>query len=188
MIFAMLFIGALLGANTDLDARLRGISEVMPNRIAFTEEHVSAVFKEPLISSGWLEYAPASGQLSKVVTSPEEISMVIGDEDVFMTREGRTRRLSLRKRPEMSALLNAFRALAQGDSTALTNHFGVESESLDEDRWRLTLTPNHTRLARVVERISIEGQGNVVHSIRTRKDESDWRLMTLGAPAEETTL
>ena len=103
------------------------------------------MFAAPLVSSGRLSYDPTERAMIKQVLVPEVAIMTVTERHILVESAGRTRRLSLRSRPEMRALLGGFRALIEGDLEQLQEQFQARFEPLDHGRWQIHLTPVHKR-------------------------------------------
>ena len=146
--------------------------------IDFREQRYSELLAEPTVFSGKLVYEPVTRTMSKVVTQPDNISMSMTEKAVVIESSAGKRRLSLRARPALRAILAGFRALVEGDVEALQSYFEIEYEN-NNDNWQLFLTPSGKRLARRLTSLTISGQDKQVNSIVTIMTNGDRQHMTL---------
>ena len=174
----LIFTGPTLANDEGLAEQLAAVASLRSDRIAFTEEQYSPIFSEPAVNTGYLALDAESGALIKNVDTPEAIRMLVDDQDMLITQDGRTRRISLRKRPEMQALFQSIQSLLRGDIAGLERYFALEFTP-EGDQWTLVLTPLHERLARRVEELRVFGENASILSIRTQRAEDDYDVMTL---------
>ena len=88
-------------ANADEIARI--VSQIDTPRdtpIPFTEQRTNALLTEPLQLAGEILFTE-DGTLVKTITSPFSESIRISARKVEMQRDGKSRRVSLRRRPDM---------------------------------------------------------------------------------------
>jgi len=144
----------------------------------FEEKRFSELLSEPAIFSGTLVYEPATRSMSKIVSEPDEISMIMTEKAVIIESSEGKRRLSLRARPALRAILVGFRALVEGDIEALRSHFELDYKDNDSV-WTLVLTPRSQRLARRLTSLVVSGQDTQVDSMVTTMQNGDRQEMTL---------
>ena len=178
LLAALMFASAAHSADDALAERLSAVAAQRSDRIAFTEKQYSPIFVEPAVNWGYLALDPKSGALIKNVDAPEAITMVVDDQDMLITQDGETRRISLRKRPEMQALFQSIQSLLRGDIAGLERYFTLEFVA-SEDQWTLTMKPLHERLERRVEVLEVRGEKARILSIRTQRAIDDYDVMTL---------
>jgi hypothetical protein len=171
----MVALLAVTGETDDLEQRLAAVSGGLQQDVAYREERHSELFAEPLISTGQLSYDRSQRAMIKRVTTPKAATMTVTERHILVETGGRGRRLSLRSRPEMRALLGGFRALIEGDLEQLESQFQARYEQHPEGRWKIHLTPLHRKLARQVEAIIVDGQDDWVQAICTRLSNGDWQ-------------
>lgn len=185
ILLACLQLGsAAAAAPPALDARLAAIRGTLVDEVPFWEERHSPLLAKPAVFEGMLRYDATANVMSKLVQSPEAVSMTVDDRFVSVEREGKTRRIKLKGRPELRALLAGFRGLLTGDTQELEKHFELAFSESD-DTWQLEMTPRSRRLAKHVEVMIVDGTHSGVTAICTRMTNGDWQHMTLGARNED---
>ena len=113
-----------------LDAVLNALAQPAPTVTPFVERRESALLTVPLTVLGRLEQ-PDADTLVRVVEAPHAERSTVRDGRVELVREGEpTRRFSLRRAPELAALLDSFRALLSGQRNLLTEHYTVAFEGI----------------------------------------------------------
>lgn len=161
----------------DLQSVLANVAVQPPATIAFEEQRHNAMLKEPLQLTGNLEYL-APGQLRKTIETPFMESVLIDGPMLELTRDGRTRRLSLKSNRMMQVMLGGIAALLAGDTASLERDFGITLEGMEQD-WTLRLVPLQPRLASHLQHLEIGGDERNVNSILIRFSDEDWQLMQL---------
>lgn len=117
------------------------------------------------------------------VETPYRERTTIRAEQVRVEREGsRERRFSLRRAPELAAVLASFQAVLDGDRRALDPHYTLTSSHVDAG-WTLTLTPKQAKLGRQVGRIELHGEQDQVACIAMRGGRAGDSLMLVGDAA-----
>lgn len=180
----LLLASAATAAPTGLEHRLLVIRDAMSGNIAFREERHSPILARPAVFEGMLSYDRDANVMRKQVESPQAVSMTVDERYVSIERDGKLRRIRLRSRPELRALLAGFRGLLTGDTAQLEKHFElafIESG----DTWELRMTPRSRRLASHVEVMIVDGTESRVTSICTRMTNGDWQHMTLAHQTDE---
>ncbi len=150
--------------------------------IPFVEQRTSRLLTEPLTLDGEIWFA-ADGTLSKRIGAPFDEQVTISARRVEMRRNGKVRRLSIERRPDIKAFYAGMQALLAGDVMALYSAFDVAAAT-DADDWRLELTPKDGQLNRFVARLVISGTGSRVRIVRTEQPGGDWQEMSF-APAAD---
>ena len=185
VVISLLLLPSTWAAET-LTSRLKAVSSALLNaeqingkhQIEFREERYSELLIQPVTFEGKLIYDPESRSIKKAVTHPNVVSMTMNDQALVLeTSEGK-RRLSLRTRPALRAIMAGFRALVEGDVDALESHFESNYQQ-QAGEWRLVLTPRANRLSKRMKSLTIIGQGSRVDSIVTRMKNGDHQIMTL---------
>jgi hypothetical protein len=165
-----------------LDALFAALAKPAPTATAFVERRESALLDAPLELRGRLE-RPATGTLVREVETPYRERTTIRAEQVRVEREGsRERRFSLRRAPELAAVLASFQAVLDGDRGALDPHYRLVSTG-DATGWTLTLTPRQAKLGRQVGRIELHGNDDQLACIAMRGGRAGDSLMLVGDAA-----
>jgi hypothetical protein len=138
------------------DALLAALRQPPPSRSAFFEQRSSPLLATPLQFQGTLE-RPAPGVLLKRIESPYREQARIEAGKVEVKREDAPpRRFSLRRAPELRALMASIEAVLAGDAALLERHFHLRMEGA-ADGWTLQLVPRDKRLAKRVEALRLHG-------------------------------
>lgn len=148
-----------------------------PDRVAFRELRYNALLQEPMELAGYLEY-PRPGQLRKVVTSPFEESLLVDGDRVVISRDGRTRRLSLKNRRPVLVMLQSIESLLAGNSASLEQYFAIDLSGTLES-WRLKLTPTSDRLARHLQSLTVCGGASTINDIRFEMQNGEWQRLEM---------
>lgn len=170
--------------STSLSAAELTLSDVLPQGgdgesprvIGFDETQSSPALQADLHSSGVLIYEQDSGILRKRVEQPSPAEMIVDGDTMMMISGGRTRSISLRKRPEVRLFFDSLRALLVGDEATLRELFAVQVSG-SPCQWTVELIPHSERLSRVVSSMVIRGQGSTIETIETLHRSDERRLM-----------
>ncbi|MEL7447827.1 MAG: LolA-related protein [Pseudomonadota bacterium] len=182
-----------VAAPPGLEEKLQSLRAGVLEEVAFREERHSDVLTKPAVFEGRLTYDAEANVMSKLVEAPVPVSMTVDERYVTVTRDDKTRRLKLSKRPELRALLAGFRGLLTGDTDALEENFHLEFGDLDfgeldpsgsDATWRLTMTPRSRRLKKHVDALLVDGNEQRVTAICTQMTNGDWQHMTFVAPPD----
>jgi hypothetical protein len=178
---ALLLAGS--ASATELDSLLAALARPVPTETGFVERRESALLDAPLLLSGRL-LRPQAGTLVRQVEQPFSERTTIDGQRVRIEREGsRARSFSLRRAPELVAVLASFQALLDGDRGALEPHYRIAFEH-DDAGWQILLTPRQPRLLQRLGRIGLHGSGDELACIATRGGEGGDSLMLIGAAAD----
>ena len=143
----------------------------------FVEQRYLRFLDEPVESSGRLSYQPPD-RLERITDKPKAEAMVLDGETLSMTRDGRTRSLSVSQLPAVGALVGSIRDLLAGDRAAIEKRYRVIAQGSDAN-WQLVLLPSDTELAALVTRIIVAGQAERMITIEIQQADGDRSLMTL---------
>jgi len=127
----------------------------------------------------------AADQLGKRVDAPFKERTTVRGENVRVERAGRKpMQFSLKRAPELRALLVGFSALLAGDQGALRKHFRIAVEGSDA-RWAILLDPIDKRIRARIRRITVIGGGNAPRCFSVEQADDDASLMLVDAAAAE---
>ena len=143
----------------------------------FVEQRYLRFLDEPVESSGRLSYQPP-GRLERTTDKPKPEVMVLDGNTLSMTRDGRTRSLSVSQLPAVGALVGSIRDLLAGDRAAIEKRYRVIAQGSDAN-WQLVLLPSDNELAALVTRIIVAGQAERMTTIEIQQADGDRSLMTL---------
>lgn len=172
---------AALTAPDAFEAILARIDTPRDVPMPFVERRKNALLAEPLVLTGEAVFN-ADGSLSKTIETPFRERVTITREALEVTREGRTRRLSLRRKDDLRQFYAALRALLEGDARTLRELFEIEA-TREAERWQLTMTPTGAPLGRFLESMVISGQGSQVLEIRSAQPGGDWQSLSFAGEA-----
>lgn len=172
-----------IGASTP-EHLLASLARPAPATTAFVEIRYSDLLSEPLLSRGMLSF-DAADQLSKRVDEPFQESTVVRGEAVRVERSGRKpMHFSLKRAPELRALLVGFSALLSGDQAALRRHFEVAVSGEFGD-WQILLSPIDARIAKRIRSITVLGADAAPRCFLVDQADGDSSLMLVDVAAAE---
>lgn len=152
--------GAILIALLGLFAPVPAVSEAveLPELVRhetttgeFVQRRRLPELERPIVSRGRFAYSAGRGLLW-LIEAPIESRLVVDAQGVYQDGE------PVRGSGAFEAIRPLFESLFSGDLGALEREFEVIREDAGAG-WRLALSPSDGRLARAVERITIEGAG-----------------------------
>lgn len=142
-------------------ALLAALARPLPTQTDFFERRGSPLLAQPLLFSGRMQ-RPAAGTLVKRIEQPYAELTRIQGEKVSVERAGeRARRFSLRRAPELRALMAGIEAVLGGDLALLEKHYALRMDGSDA-AWTLHLSPRDARLARRVQSMRFLGTGRAL--------------------------
>jgi hypothetical protein len=167
-----------------LRARLAALAKSETGTVRFVELRDSVLLDTPTRSDGELAQ-PEPGVLVRRVDAPEPETTTIDGGRVRIERaDGSSRRFSLRRAPELEALLASFRAILENNAELLLQHYQVETTG-DDHAWQIGLTPKDARLAEKIEHVELSGSGAELRCLRMRESSGAGSLMLLDRAATE---
>ena len=159
----------------DVDQLMKMLAGQAGGQVRFTEHKFIAILDRPVVSTGEMQFIPPHRLLRRTETPVAE-TMVLDGDTIEIRREGRELQLRLHDYPEAVAFIDSIRALLAGNRGALERNFALFLSG-DASEWTLNLLPNDTRLADLVHRIHIRGNGKQVRSIEILQADGDRSLM-----------
>lgn len=165
-------------AQPALDELMRLLAARKHGHVSFTEVHVLAMLKRPLLSSGELWY-DAPDWLEKRTLKPRPETLVLSGAVLTISRGKHTRTLELAQYPQVAPWVESIRATLAGDRSALERYFHLEfSGSLAH--WRLLLVPAQSAPADTIKEIHITGEGAAMRTFEIRQTDGDHSILTIG--------
>lgn len=164
--------------SADLSSILASTAVQPPAEIGFREERNNPMFKEPMVLTGRLEYLDV-GVLRKVVEAPFAEDILVEANRVVVTRDGKTRKLSLNRSRALKTILGAIEAVLAGDQARLEAAFQCEVSG-SADTWSLQMTPLAKAVAKRLSSIEVTGNAQAVTSIRISLPNDEWHQMQIG--------
>lgn len=171
-------VAASPARSADLASILASTAVQPPAAIGFSEERHNPMFKEPMVLAGRLEYL-GTGVLRKVVETPFEEDILVQDNRVVVTRDGKTRKLSLNRSRALKTILGAIEAVLAGNQARLEESFQCDASG-SADAWTLQMTPLAKSVAKRLSLIEVTGNDRAVTSIRISLPNDEWHLMQIG--------
>jgi len=127
--------------------------------------------------TGYLEYLKP-GQLRKVIETPFEEAFLITENSIEIERDGKTRRLSLRKSKAVRAILGGIEAILAGQTDKLASVFRYELSGTSAS-WTLQLEPISRKLSAQLTVMLVQGDENSANSIRMEFKDGEWSQMEI---------
>jgi len=135
---------------------------------AFTERRWFPVRDQPVVLEGEMRFSPERG-LSLSYLQPER-RMVIADAQGLVLRDARGRSRAVPAGPESAASLAALLPVMHFDLAALMRRFEVRAARAGT-AWRLDFVPRDPAEARILGRLVVCGEDEVVRRLEFRRSE-----------------
>lgn len=163
----------------DISQLMQSLSRVESARAHFTERKYMHILKEPLLTSGLLEFN-APDRLEKHVLKPFEERYLVTDNTLIIEQPAQksTRRFVLQRYPAMWALVEGLRATLAGDVASLRRFYSIKLQG-DQKHWRLELEPLNKAMQEMVTSIQIQGAESQINSIEIFEKNGDRSIMTI---------
>jgi outer membrane lipoprotein-sorting protein len=172
-----LFAPSVPAADWTIASLMEALAANKASRATFNETRFLALLDRPLESSGELRFTPP-GRLEKRTLAPGSETLVVDGDSVLVERPGKRYSLSLRDHPEVAVFVDSIRGTLAGDRKSLERAYALSLEGR-EPRWRLVLRPREASVARLVERIEVDGAGADVRRIEITQPDGDRSLMLI---------
>ena len=140
------------------------------------QRHVQGLGR-PLQSSGTLSFT-APSRFARTTLHPRPESMVVDGSQVTLTRNGRSRQMTLDAVPEMALLVQAVRGTLTGDAATLRQAFKLTLDG-QASQWSLQLEPQDVRLARQVSYIQVTGRRGELRGVEVQMADGDRSVMSI---------
>lgn len=163
--------------SNDLAAVLERTAVEPPAKVSFREERHNPMFKEPMVLTGYLEYLD-DGVLRKVIETPFVEDVRVEGERVIVSRDGKTRTLSLNRSRALRVTLNAIEAVLAGDETTLAETFRWDLSGSDES-WTVRMSPLSDAVGRRLAGLVITGTNDAIVGIRMDLAGGEWHDMRI---------
>ncbi len=179
LLVSMLLATYTIRAETtwDIDQLMKSLATSRSGSASFVEKKSIAMLDKPVESSGELLYN-APDHLEKRTLKPKAESMVLDKNTLTVEQRGKKHVLSLQNYPEVAAFIESIRGTLAGDRKALERTYKLSMEG-DEQGWNLTLLPLEDKMKKVVAKINITGEGNILRTIEIKQADGDSSLMTI---------
>ncbi|MBK8284677.1 MAG: outer membrane lipoprotein carrier protein LolA [Ahniella sp.] len=166
----------------DATAAVARFKREAPMQEAFVEYRFSRFTRQPVKSLGELRYLGAD-QLVRAVRLPRPETSTIGQGMIRIERPGqKVRQVSLKRVPELQALLASFTGLLGGDAARLAPLFTLDfTESATG--FTLKLTPRAAAMQKRISHIDVLGAGSTVSCLVFAEPDREQSIVLLGAKA-----
>ncbi len=142
------------------------------------------MLKEPLLTTGELQFTPPATLERKVRTPFVERYVIEGDRvTIERPGAGEPRTLSLASQPVLANLVDTIRALLRGDLQSLARLYRIELKG-DPSDWALTLLPSDPALVEFVASVHVKGRAATLAEMEVVEPNGD-RTVTRFTPARE---
>ena len=167
LLLSFLLLSLATVADETVDALLARISQSMPSVLHYRETHYSALYAEPVVYSGTLEYDVASGTLRKRTNEPIHATLSLDEHFLVIEVNGKRRKVSLRRHAVLQTMASGYRTLATGRSELLSEAFNLTLQERERGEWTLELLPRSKQLSKAINLIQIRGQQDRVEEMVT---------------------
>jgi outer membrane lipoprotein-sorting protein len=162
-----------------LEAFMEGMAATPGVVARFREVKELSLLSEPLESKGMLYFVPPD-RLARVTTEPSRSRLVIDGDQVAFRDEAGGEVVDLSENAVAREFVANFIVLFNGDLDALRERY-TPTLRMDGERWTLVLVPRQERLARVVERITLSGEGRLLDRMELLESDGDRTTTTFEA-------
>ena len=177
MLVAAAALTALAAPSWTVADLMQGLAARGPEHARFVEKKFMAILDQPVQSSGELRYVPPD-RLEKRTLLPKPELLVLERGLLTLERDQQKHTLRLADYPQVAAIVDSLRGMLAGDRTALEKVYRLELHGTRE-QWSLVMLPSDQKLAGLVLRIDVAGNGNRVRSIEIRQADGDRSVMTI---------
>jgi hypothetical protein len=170
-------LAAADSADSGLDSVLEALAVRHHHHALYSERIESALFKQPLVTSGEL-YFDAPDRLEKKTLLQAPVDLLVEGDVVTIVRGVHRTTMRLSDNPQLSPLLDGIRATLAGDRAALERAFQL-AFNVEGSGWALTLQPLPAESKPLYKRIQIHGVGGTVQSVSLERASGERTTMTL---------
>ena len=161
-------------ASTPLADVLKLFSQQEKSIADFKEEKFTSFLKEPIVSSGQLEFI-APDKLAKFIIEPEKISNEIEGTELEIKNSHETHTINLNDHPEFSAILMSIMNVLSGNHDALKNDFNISFKGTISS-WQLVLIPRDSFVHGYIDSIKMQGNKNTLNKIIVTEANKDYSI------------
>lgn len=178
LLLLLLFAFPLFAAEEPLSLEQILVPSDQPRILRFREEKRLQILEHTLTTTGRLRFIPPDTLIREEDGEKRMSYRIQGDLVTIRQGEQQLRRIHLGSTPELAAFATSLRALLAGDREALRRQFELQLSG-GRDAWLLQLTPRSGRLAQILERLVLRGDGSGIRSIETLEQGGNSSLMEL---------
>ncbi len=170
-------VAAAAHAAFNLDQLMGDLARHKGGRAKFVEKRYLAVLDRPLVATGEMTYTPPD-RLEKRTLTPKPETLLLDKDQVSIEREKRKLSISLASRPEALAFVDSIRNTLAGNREALEKNYTLQLTG-SADSWVLTLSPTAQQIAALLQRITVSGSKDQIHSIEYLLADGDRSELTI---------
>jgi outer membrane lipoprotein-sorting protein len=170
-------LAAAAHAAFDLDQLMAELAQHKGGRAKFVEKRTLAVLDRPLVATGEMTYTPPD-RLEKRTLTPKPETLLLDKDVVTIERDKRKFSINLASRPEALAFVDSIRNTLAGNQAALEKNYTLQLSGSD-DRWVLTLSPTEPKIAALLQRITVSGSKDQIHTIDYLLRDGDHSELTI---------
>jgi hypothetical protein len=169
-------------AAPDLDKLLARFKASPGVYARFREEKHLAMLDTPLINEGTIHFAPP-GRLARHTEKPLQSTLLIdGDKLQFGDANG-AETLDLASNPMVRPFVDSFVMVLTGNRAGLERLFTMKLASAgtgtgENAGWRLALAPRVSPMNKVIQEITVAGDGIAIRQVEIRETSGDWSRTT----------
>lgn len=172
-----LLIQPVQAADWNIDQLMQSMAKIQSGHASFVESKSIAMLDAPVISEGELFYT-APDRLEKRTLKPKAESMVLQGGTLTIEQGRKKHVLQLQRYPEVAAFIESIRATLAGDLQALERTYDLSLQG-DSNRWTMEMLPLNENMKKVVQKIEITGEKNMLRTILISQADGDSSLMTI---------
>jgi outer membrane lipoprotein-sorting protein len=158
-------------ATPTLEALMAGMAETPGVMADFVERKEIALLSEPIESRGRLVFVPPD-HLLRTTDSPSRSRLVIAGERFAFRDAAGGDSVDLSANPLAREFVDNFIVLFNGDLAKLRKRYEPTFRATGTT-WSLALRPRQRPLADLIERITLEGSGKVLHRMEMLERDGD---------------
>lgn len=173
----LMLISPVQAADWNIDQLMQSMAQIRSGHASFVESKNIAMLDAPVVSEGELFYT-APDRLEKRTIKPKTENMILQGGTLTIEHGRKKHVLQLQRYPEVAAFIESIRATLAGDLQALERTYDL-SLSGDSDRWTMKMLPLNENMKKVVQKIEITGEKNMLRTILISQADGDSSLMTI---------
>jgi hypothetical protein len=158
-------------ASLTLETLMQRMAATSGVRAEFRETRQIALLEAPLVSEGTLWFVPP-GRMARWTRKPTLAAFVIDGPRLAYRDAAGGDVVDLSANRIARTVVENFMSLFNGDVTALRERYHVDFHA-EGARWRLELVPRDSRVASVVQRVKLRGDGPALHEMIVEEEGGD---------------
>lgn len=161
----------------DVAQLMTALAQHKGGRASFVETKHIAILDKPVTASGEMHYI-APHYLEKRTLKPKPELLLLDHDTLTIERGQQKLSINLANQPEALAFVDSIRGTLSGNRAALEkNYLLLLSGTVDQ--WKLTLLPSDQKIATLVQRITVSGNGNQIRSIEYLQADGDRSVLAI---------